>query len=66
LGSSGYTRRVKKILKKGGCSFHRQGNGDHENWYSPISKSVFTVDDKILSRHTANEVLKQAGLKKAF
>jgi hypothetical protein len=61
-----YTRDVKKILRKAGCRFHRQGNGDHENWYSPISDRYFTVDNKILSRHTANGTLEDAGLPKAF
>jgi hypothetical protein len=35
-------------------------------WFSPISKITFPVPTGIKSRHTANEVLKQAGLKKAF
>ncbi|MGO9807943.1 MAG: type II toxin-antitoxin system HicA family toxin, partial [Rhodomicrobium sp.] len=34
--------------------------------FSPISERYFTVDGKIKSRHTANEVLKQAGLGKKF
>jgi hypothetical protein len=44
----------------------RQGKGDHEIWYSPITRIHFVVDGKIKSRHTANGVLKQAGLPKAF
>jgi hypothetical protein len=35
-------------------------------WYSPITKRHFPVDNDIKSRHTANEVLKQAGLPKEF
>ncbi len=62
----GYTKRLKKILKKAGCYFERQGKGDHEIWYSPISDHYFVVDGKILSRHTANGVLQQAGLPKQF
>jgi hypothetical protein len=31
-------------------------------WYSPITKRRFTVDADIKSRHTANAVLKQAGI----
>ena len=61
-----YTPKLKKILKKSGCRFHRQGKGDHEMWYSPISDNYFPVDSKIKSRHTANGVLKQAGLEKVF
>jgi len=33
-------------------------NGDHKIWYSPITQVHFVVDGKILSRHTANAVLK--------
>jgi len=44
----------------------RQGRGDHEIWFSPVSQRNFTVDGTIKSRHTANETLKQAGLPKAF
>ncbi len=64
--SLGFTPQLKKLLRKAGCSFVRHGKGDHERWYSPVSKNYFTVDNKILSRHTANAVLKEAGLPKAF
>ncbi|MCH7542592.1 MAG: type II toxin-antitoxin system HicA family toxin [Proteobacteria bacterium] len=61
-----YTAKLKELLKKAGCQFVRQGKGDHEIWESPITHRRFPVDQKIKSRHTANEVLKQAGLDKAF
>ncbi len=62
---AGYTRDLKKILRKAGCKFDRQGKGDHEIWINLAGKR-FTVDSDIKSRHTANEVLKQAGLEKEF
>lgn len=61
-----YAPTVKKILSENGCRFERYGKGDHEIWYSHITKLRFPVDGKILSRHTANGVLKQAGLPKQF
>ena len=61
-----YTGALKKILSENGCKFERQGKGDHEIWYSPISGKRFPVDSNIKSRHTANAVLKQAGLTKQF
>jgi predicted RNA binding protein YcfA (HicA-like mRNA interferase family) len=61
-----FARDVKRILSANGCHFARRGKGDHEIWYSPITKRNVTVDNKILSRHTANEILKQAGLEKHF
>jgi predicted RNA binding protein YcfA (HicA-like mRNA interferase family) len=57
---------VKKILKENGCWFKRRGKGDHDIWHSPISNRSFPVDTVIKSRHTANGILKQAGLEKAF
>lgn len=58
----GFTPRLKKILREHRCEFARQGKGDHEIWYSPITDKSFTVDNKIKSRHTANAALKQAGI----
>ena len=63
---SDYTKNLKQHLKKAGCYFDRQGKGDHEIWFSPITKVRFVVDNRIKSRHTANAVLKQAGLPKQF
>jgi hypothetical protein len=61
-----YTASVKDILSARGCRFERPGKGDHEIWYSPITRRRFPVDGKILSRHTANAVLRQAGIAKQF
>jgi len=61
-----FTPDLKKMLSKAGCIFERQGKGDHEIWFSPITKKRFVVDTKIKSRYTANGVLKQAGLPKRF
>ena len=61
-----FSKDVKRILRENGCEFVRQGNGDHEMWKSPHSGNSFPVDAKILSRHTANGIMKQAGLPKAF
>lgn len=61
-----YEKEVRECLKLGGCQFVRHGKGDHDIWYSPISNRNITVDSKIKSRHTANEVLKQAGIGKKF
>lgn len=65
MGGS-FTPELIRLLLAAGCRFERPGKGDHQIWYSPISQINFTVDGKIVSRHTANGVLKQAGLKKHF
>jgi hypothetical protein len=61
-----YTRAVKQRLQDAGCRFEREGKGDHEIWHSPITNIRFAVDNHIKSRHTANAILKQAGLPKEF
>jgi hypothetical protein len=58
--------QVKKLLLSHGCRFERSGKGDHEIWFSPITERRFVVDGEIKSRHTANAVLKQAGIGKQF
>jgi hypothetical protein len=57
-----YEKKVRKILKDFGCSLHRRGAGDHDIWFSPVNNHTFPVAAKIKSRHTANGVLKQAGV----
>ena len=57
---------VRERLKQADCAFKRQGKGDHEIWFSPLTNRCFPVDNDIRSRHTANGILKQAGLEKAF
>jgi len=44
----------------------RYGKGDPQIWYSPITKANVVVDGGVVSGHSANGVLKQAGLPKAF
>lgn len=64
--ASNLTPELIPLLKAAGCWMIRSGKGDHDIWESPISGHRFPVDAKIISRHTANTVLKQAGLPKAF
>jgi hypothetical protein len=61
-----FTLELMRILRDAGCYFERHGRGDHDIWFSPITSIRFTVDRKIKSRHTANAVLRQAGLAKHF
>ena len=61
-----FAPEVKRYLLDHGCEYKRPAKGDHEWWWSPITKRHFAVDHKIKSRHTANEVLKQAGIGKKF
>lgn len=64
--ASSFTPELRSILRHHGCVRERQGKGDHEIWFSPINGRRFVLDNQIKSRHTANAVLKQAGLDKQF
>jgi predicted RNA binding protein YcfA (HicA-like mRNA interferase family) len=57
-----YEQKVRQKLSEKGCTFSRHGKGDHDIWYSPITGRSITVDHKIASRHTANGIMKQAGI----
>jgi len=50
-----------EILKAYGCTRLPGGKGSHEKWLSPINGRTVTVP-RSKSRHTANSVLKQAGI----
>lgn len=59
-------RRLKRLLRDAGWEFHRPGKGDHEIWRNPKTGETVSIDNRGTSRHTANDILKDAGLPKAF
>jgi len=61
-----FDRELTRLLRDAGCSFVRPAKGSHDLWFSPVTRTHFTVPQGIVSRHTANSVLKQAGLPKTF
>jgi predicted RNA binding protein YcfA (HicA-like mRNA interferase family) len=61
-----FDRVLRELLRAAGCTLVRQGKGSHEIWHSPITRRNFPVPVGISSRHTANAILRQAGLPKAF
>jgi predicted RNA binding protein YcfA (HicA-like mRNA interferase family) len=61
-----YYRDVIALLRASGYEFKRQGRGDHEIWWNPQTRVHVTVDRKLKSKFTANGILKEAGLPKAF
>lgn len=58
--------QIVALLIAAGCRLVRPGKGSHEIWHSPLTNRNFSLPRTTKSRHTANEVLKQAGLPKAF
>ncbi|HEY2539964.1 MAG TPA: DUF1902 domain-containing protein [Stellaceae bacterium] len=61
-----FDRELRLLPRRSGCNFVRAGKGSHDIWCSPITKRRFPVPVGIVSRHTANQILSQAGLPKAF
>ncbi|MYI68156.1 MAG: type II toxin-antitoxin system HicA family toxin [Boseongicola sp. SB0673_bin_14] len=64
-----YGREVRRLLKSAGWSRARSGSkASHEIWQGKVSGSrrSVSVPVKIKSRHTANAILKSAGLGKRF
>jgi hypothetical protein len=61
-----FDRPLRDLLRQSGCRMVRQGKGSHEIWHSPINGRNFAVPVGIPSRHTANAILRQAGLPKSF
>lgn len=60
-----YGKAARDKLSEAGCAFLRHGKGDHDIWTTPEGKRL-VVPVRIKSRHTANGILKDAGLPKAF
>jgi predicted RNA binding protein YcfA (HicA-like mRNA interferase family) len=60
-----FYREVVKILMAAGFTQIEGGKGSHERWQNSETGKTVTVP-RSKSRHTANEVLKQAGLPKSF
>jgi predicted RNA binding protein YcfA (HicA-like mRNA interferase family) len=61
---NGYYNQLVKILKDNGFSFLRAGKGSHEIWAK--GRVAVSVPFNCASRHTANAVLKDAGINCKF
>ena len=61
-----FDRPLRNLLRAAQCRLVRQGKGSHEIWHSPMTQRNFAVPIGIPSRNTANAILRQAGLPKAF
>jgi len=60
-----FYRELARVLMDAGWARVPGGRGNHEKWrHAGSGRTVIVPRSK--SRHTANEVLRQAGLPKAF
>ena len=57
---------MRDLLQEYAFYLVRRAKGDHDIWYSPVTGINVTVDGKIKSRHTANAIMKQAGINFKF
>ena len=62
--AKGYYGDVSKLLKKAGYSHVGNFKGSHQKWEHKKSKKIILVAYNMKSRHTANNVLKTAGISK--
>ena len=65
---AGLEGKVRKILKEAGGKPERNPRGSHVIWSVVCDGETVkvSVPGKIVSRHTANEILKSAGIGKMF
>ena len=61
--ASNYYNQVIDILKSHGFSFLRAAKGSHQVWVNSVSGRKVSVPAKIVSRHTANDILKSAEIR---
>lgn len=61
---NGFEKQVKELLKRHGWWLLRNGKGCHEIWTN--GKKCVTVSDHCKSRHTANAIMKDAGISHRF
>ena len=61
---AGFQREVKRRLKSAGWRKVRSPRGSHDIWAHPDTGEEVSVPAKIKSRHTANGIVKDAGLPK--
>jgi predicted RNA binding protein YcfA (HicA-like mRNA interferase family) len=60
-----FGKTLRDKLSEAGGAFLRRGKGDHDIWTTRQGKRI-VVPVRVKSRHTANGILKDAGLPKAF
>jgi len=56
---------LSRLLRAAGWARIAGGKGSHERWRNEASGRILIVP-RTKSRHTANDILKDAGLPKAF
>jgi predicted RNA binding protein YcfA (HicA-like mRNA interferase family) len=58
-------KKLIALLKEAGCTHLREAKGSHEIWITTTGKRL-VIPHNLKGVHLANQILKDAGLKKAF
>ncbi|MEO0667601.1 MAG: type II toxin-antitoxin system HicA family toxin [Pseudomonadota bacterium] len=61
-----FYRQVCQLLRNAGYVQIPGGKGSHQKWYNAERDSLLIVPYNLKKRHTANGIIKDAGLKKKF
>ena len=61
-----YGFEIRKLLSQNGYKLKRRGKGSHDVWDNKITGKQVTVFKNIKSRHTANDILSDAGINHKF
>jgi predicted RNA binding protein YcfA (HicA-like mRNA interferase family) len=56
-------RELAALLREHGCQFVRSGKGDHEIWFSPLTRRKFTIPRRLKGEGTLRSILKAAGVR---
>lgn len=64
--TAGFYSAVRKALSEAGYKYIGNAKGSHEKWQSEETGQIMLVPRKLKSRHTANDITKDAGLGKLF
>lgn len=64
--AKGFVQELTKLLKAAGYEHVGNFKGSHEKWKHGETGLVLQVPFNLKSRHTANSILKDAGMDKKF
>ena len=62
----GYYKDVRQLLEAAGYVLVGNAKGSHEKWQHPETGKTLIVPRNLASRHTANGILKDAGVGKKY
>jgi predicted RNA binding protein YcfA (HicA-like mRNA interferase family) len=64
--AKGFYRDVVAAIRAAGYAYKENAKGGHEKWIQAETAKMLIVPNPLKSRHTANAILKDAGLPKKF